>query len=269
MQEVCIACGSVLTEYELVGPDGGPFRKGFCSQRGFFFKQDPQKSTSLWHVGARSRKARRAEIEVLAQQAGSLSDSAKRLPVLADTTLLRAFGSGSAAQPACSPPIWRFLLCFTQMWISKSGQAFPPFASGVLEYMGQAMHHPHQMSLAQFSAYHLREVIYNLDMLTIARTTKLTAASKEKAEDETMEDLGGEQLHHQVDTEFYGGEQMQDPEDEELAGSEAWRPRHAFDHDKLVSILARQVEIAAASRKGRKNAAHVQMKIFDARFIQC
>ena len=38
-------------------------------------------------------KARRAEIEVLANQAASLSDDAKRIPVLADTTLLRAWES--------------------------------------------------------------------------------------------------------------------------------------------------------------------------------
>ena len=59
---------------------------------------------------------------------------------------------------------------------------------------------------------------------------------------------------------------MLDPEDEELSSSEAWRPYWSFDHDKLVSILARHVEIAAASRKGRKSAALVQMKIFNDRF---
>jgi len=45
------------------------------------------------------------------------------------------------------------------------------------------------MSLAQFSAYHLREIIYNLDMLAIARTTKLTTTSKENLEDETVESV--------------------------------------------------------------------------------
>ena len=50
------------------------------------------------------------------------------------------------------------------------------------------------MSLAQFSAYHLREIIYNLDMLAIARSTKLTATSKEIVEDETsdIENLSNE-----------------------------------------------------------------------------
>ena len=110
-------------------------------------------------------EARQAGIEVLATQAVALSDAAKRIPVVADITLLRAFHagsavqpahapptllraphSGSAAQPAHSPPTWGFLLCFTQMSMSRSGPAFPPFASTVLEYMGRGIHHPHQIS---------------------------------------------------------------------------------------------------------------------------
>ena len=84
-------------------------------------------------------KARRAEIAVLAEQAADLMRDAKRIPVLADTTLVRGFKSGSAAQPAHSPPHWRFLLCLTQMWMKKSGQAFPPFARTVLDYIGLAV----------------------------------------------------------------------------------------------------------------------------------
>ena len=206
-------------------------------------------------------KARRAEIEVLATQAEDLSDKAMRIPVLADTTLVRGFGGGSAAQPARSVPTWRFLVCLTQMWISKSGQALPPFAPKVLEYLDLALHHPHQMSLAQFCAYHLRDVIYNLDMITIARTTKLTEGNKEKAEDESIE-LSHEQTAS-METEFHGGEQGQDPEDEDLEGSAAWRPRFPLNRDALVEILSRRNEIAAASRKGRKNAALMQMKMFD------
>ena len=91
----------------------------------------------------------------------------------------------SAAGPAHSPPTWSFTLCCTQMWMKKTGQPFPPFARTVPEYRDKHIHHPYQMSLARFSAYHFQEIISNLDMLAIARTTKLTATSKEKVEDET------------------------------------------------------------------------------------
>jgi len=70
-------------------------------------------------------------------------------------------------------------------------------------------------SLAQFSAYHLREIIFNLDMLAIARTTKLTATSKEKAEDETLEYVNAP--GPLGETEFYGGEQTDEPENDDVA----------------------------------------------------
>ena len=205
--------------------------------------------------------ARRAEIDVLATQAAALADSAKRIPVLADITLFRAFHSGSAAQPAQSPPTWRYLLCFTQIWMSKSGQPFPPFAITVLEYLGSSMHHPHQMSLAQFSAYHLREIIYNLDMLAIARTTKLTASSKQQVEDETVEH--GNVPGSGVETEFYGGEQAVEPDAEDIPDAEAWRPAFPLQLERLTAILSRRSEVVAASRKGRRTAAVMQMKSFD------
>ena len=75
-------------------------------------------------------KARRAEIEVLAKQANDLSHDAKRIAVLADTTLVRGFQNRSSAarpagplpaavrtsyghstaRPVGSLPAWRFLV---------------------------------------------------------------------------------------------------------------------------------------------------------------
>ena len=118
------------------------------------------------------------------------------------------------------------------------------------------------MSLAQFSAYHLREIIFHLDMLVIARTTKLTTTPKENAENETVEDVNVSGLA--IETEFYGGEQMENPElEDDDIFAEAWRPRFPLQHERLTAILSRQSEIAAASKKGRKPASVVQMKIFD------
>ena len=203
-------------------------------------------------------KARGAEIEVLASRAADLSEQARRIPVLADTTLLRGFNS--AVQPVHTMPTWRLLLCLKQMWMTKSGQAFPPFASLLMEYMGHSIHHPHQLSLAQFSAYHLREIIYHLDMLAIARTTKLTATAKETVEDETTEDV--KIPAPLIETEFHGGAQNDEPEDEEV-GVGSWRPQFSFSHDRLTSILGRHSEVAAARKKGRKPASVMQMKMFD------
>ena len=112
--------------------------------------------------------------------------------------------------------------------------------------MGNSIHHPHQMSLAQFSAYHLRDIIYNLDMLAIARTTKLTTTSKEKLEDETVELVNTPRP--QVETEFYGGEQVEEPENDDIAG-ETWCPMYTLSHAGLTAILPRQSEVWAAEKK--------------------
>ena len=144
--------------------------------------------------------------------------------------------------------------------MNKSGQAFPPFARTVLEYMDKNIHHPQQLSLAQFCAYHLREVIFNLDMLAIARTTKLTATEKEKVEDETVE--LGNAARSLGETEFYGGENTDEPENEDIDEG-MWRPMFSLSHDKLTAILSRHSEVAAAHKKGRKSAAVMQMKTFD------
>ena len=100
-------------------------------------------------------------------------------------------------------------------------------------------------------------------MLAVARTTKLTATSKEHIEDET--DELGPAAKSAVETEFFGGEQINEPENEDgLDG--AWAPACAFQPDKLIGILSRRSELAAASKPGPKTAAVKQMKIFDDRF---
>ena len=97
-------------------------------------------------------------------------------------------------------------------------------------------------------------------MIAIARTTKLTATSKEKAEDETMEPVNVP--GSLVEIEFHGGEQTDEPENDDV-GAGTWRPEVSFSHDRLTAILCRHSEVASASKKGRKNAAVKQMKIFD------
>ena len=59
-------------------------------------------------------------------------------------------------------------------------------------------------------------------MIAIARTTKLTATSKEKVEDATLEHVTVS--GSAVETEFYGGEQTEEPENEDV-NADAWRPR--------------------------------------------
>ena len=111
-----------------------------------------RKQKNLKRAIGRARKAMRAEIEVLAQRAEDRANAANRIQVLADTTLLRAC---SAAQPAGKNVPCGVIVCLTQMWIQRCGGALPHFEHTLLGYLGLSLHHDHQMSIAEFSAYQL------------------------------------------------------------------------------------------------------------------
>ena len=121
-------------------------------------------------------KARRAEIEVLARRAEAASETAKQIPVLANVTLLRSHRASVAATKINLS--WSYWLVYTQLWMRMSQSGYPSWAPRILECLGHVLHHPAQLSLAEFSAFHLRDVVFNLDMLTVARTTKLTPPRK-------------------------------------------------------------------------------------------
>ena len=107
-------------------------------------------------------KTRRWEIDLLAERAIAKADAGKRIPVLADVTLLRCVRSmppdRSAAQPAPPPHLW---LCLTQLWIQKTRMAYPSSATMVAVYLGYNLHHETQLSLGEFAAFNLREAMTN------------------------------------------------------------------------------------------------------------
>ena len=134
-------------------------------------------------------EARRAEIEGLARQAEAKSNEAKRIPVLADVTLLRSHRAPSATKPGQHSHAisWTHWVVYTQLWMRISETAYPSWAPRILQCLGHVLHHHTQLSLAEFDAFHLRDVISNLDMLTIARTAKLTPPTEKlKADDENI-----------------------------------------------------------------------------------
>ena len=132
-------------------------------------------------------KARRADIEVLARRAEAKTNRAKRIPVLADVTLLRSHRDSAATVSGHQKNTlsWSDWLVYTQLWMRIGQTGYPSWAQRILEYLGHALHHPAQLTLAEFAAFHLRDVIFNLDMLSVARTAKLTPPTQKlKAEDE-------------------------------------------------------------------------------------
>ena len=113
------------------------------------------------------------------------------------------------------------------------------------------MHHPHQLHLAEFCAWHLDQVLHNLDMLAIARSTKLIKKGGRPIEDEATEGEAGARRA----TEFYGGggEYVFDEVMEELAPSEESRPVVWLEHVELLAVLTRVDEVAAAKKQAGIN----------------
>ena len=205
-------------------------------------------------------KARRADIELLAVRAEEKSNAAKRIPVLADTTLCRTHNPGTGS----APPL-ELLCCLSQWWTQQCGRALPCFAPRILAFLNTSLHHEHQLTVAEFSAYHLRSVIQHLDGLTIARTTKLTTGCRGHAEDELLE-APPTDTPHAVETEFHGGEGVDpdEPENEAVDPAERSSPLFgALNVKQLTGILTRAKELEAAKRPGRKSQELKQMKTFD------
>lgn len=225
-------------------------------------------------------KARRAEIEVLAREAEGKSNDAMRIPVLADVTLLRSHPKPEDTMP--SKLSWSAWLVYSQLWMRISQgttaehqvytqlgvytlnlarihatQAYPCWAPRILRFLGHDLHHPTQLSLAEFAAFHLRDVIFNLDMLTIARTAKLTPptekikAEDEKATTEAEKDAVLNSLSEMCG-EMAGADEDVDIENEETS-VERTIALHNFDMEELKEMLFRVREVAEGKKKGRKN----------------
>ena len=57
----------------------------------------------------------------------------------------------------------------------------------MLGYLGCDMNHQNQLHLAEFCAWHLAQVLTNVDMLAIARTTQIVQKDGSPIEDESVE----------------------------------------------------------------------------------
>ena len=127
-----------------------------------------------------------------------------------------------------------------------------------------ALHHEHQLELGEFCAYHLRDVVFNLDMLAIARTCKIGEPTRRgegaPAEDEEVLDneRGG---RGEGEAEFFGGgcDEL-DVQDDAADFDKDSIVEHTFDEEQVAAILGRDHEIDLANKKGRNKEAHTQMK---------
>ena len=124
----------------------------------------------------------------------------------------------------------------------QSQSGYPCWAPCILEYLGHKMHHVAQLSLAEFAASHLRDVIFNLDMLTIARTTKLTPpdSDKVKAEDEASREEAETEsaLNSLAEMQEEVGGGADEAKAEEEASFDRTIALHCFETEELRALLS-------------------------------
>ena len=126
-----------------------------------------------------------------------------------------------------------------------------------------SLFHEDQLTVAEYLAYHLRNVVTHLDGLTIARATNITDGDKAHAEDGQLEETP--EASRAMETEFHGGECVdpEEAEDELVEVEERSSPIFgALSVQHWSTLLSRQSELEAAQRPGRKREEIKQMKVF-------
>ena len=204
-------------------------------------------------------KLRRAELEVLAKRGKEKTQRARRLPCLADTTLLRTWRD---EKDGVSQPLLLACLTRQQLWRQKLGLVLPTWEGTICAFAGMPYgYHADQLSLAEFSAVHLRRVVMHLDFLATARSVRLPVGDGQDeapVEEEDWDRDCGDDNHVEVDAQ--GGEvDDMEPLHEELI-VEPPEQRAQVDLATALSILAREKELAAVARPGRHKEADEQMK---------
>lgn len=207
-------------------------------------------------------KARRAEIEILADRAARKQAMSKRIGVIHDSTLFKAVPIGKSA--ATEQVFEQRMLQILFKQLVFDGMPRMTNAEHVLEQLLLFCDiplpwHPEQSHLAEWQAYSAREILFNLDMSVEARNLAKQKALQHKGiqveDDEdisakasklTVEDLGGtcaeeDMLMGEEDT-FRSKERMQMPQ------------------QRVFDILIRKTERDMAKRPGRTRDQHKEME---------
>ena len=158
-----------------------------------------------------------------------------------------------------------------QLWTTKTVRALPPWSGWVCAMLNlPALHHEHQLEFGECCAYHLRDVLFNLDMLAVARTFKICEPTRREegapAEDEEVPD-NERGVRGEGEGEFFGeGCDELDVEDDSADFDKDSIVEHSFDEEQVAAILGRDHEIDLANKKGRNKEVHTQMNEFDKLF---
>ena len=214
-------------------------------------------------------RARRSELEILADRAQKKHDDAKRIGVIHDTTSFKgvriprkASVEDAATEHVFEDKIKQVLIQQAVLHTMKGGTCLERVMKTLMEYLAIPLPwHPDQPHLAEWQAFSTREILFNLDQSVEARNMAQKQAAKHKSmlakdgDDDAdamskpkivIEDLGGAPAD--LDDEGH-------PEDANL-------PKHELQMttDIIERVLSRTAERGTAGQACRPKDMHKEMQ---------
>ena len=218
------------------------------------------------HIYRLAWKARRAELEILADRGQAKSDAARRVPVLRDTSICKQWYPNDSERrqgALLRATLWQKLFVCLEVSTSGVGRIF----AGLCAFIGIAPGaHPHQLDLAEFASLMARDVAVHADLIAKARHSRRRQTLGGAPEPATAEETADAQPSTNLATTDIGGggdaphEGEDDIIDEHTVVEvhyEQW-----YDLDQVARCIRRSDELAALLRPGRHKDAHKEMSNF-------
>ena len=214
-------------------------------------------------------KARRSELEVLADRAQKKHNDAKRISVIQDTTSFRGIriprtinAPDATTEHVFEVRMQQVLIQQTVLRTMKDGNCLEHVMQTLMEYLAIPLPwHTEQLHLAEWQAFSTREVLFNMDQSVEARNMAQKQAAKHKSmitkdsdDDEDLmskpkliiEDLGGAPAD--LDDEAH-------PEDATASKHELQMTQSIIER-----VLSRTMERDTSNQVGRTKDMHKEMQ---------
>ena len=216
-------------------------------------------------------KARRYELEVLADRAAEKHNRAMRIGVIHDTTSFKGVriprktnAPDAATEHAFELKLQQVLIQQTVLRAMSRGTCLERVMQKLMEYLACPMPwHPDQPHLAEWQAFSTREILFNLDQSVEARNMAQKQAAKHKSllTKDGEEDDGEENASKpKIIIEDLGG--VPPDLDDETYAEDAPRAKHELQMPTsiIARLLARTAERDTAGHVGRPKDMHKEMQ---------
>ena len=215
-------------------------------------------------------KARRSELEVLADRAQKKHDDAKRIGVIHDTTSFKGVRLPRTANVLDAATEHVFEVRMRQVLIQqvvlhtlKDGNCLERVMATLMEYIAIPLPwHPDQPHLAEWQAFSTREILFNIDQSVEARNMAQKQAAKHKSmvtKDGDDDDEGTMSKPKIVIEDLGGAPADLDDEDHPEDATVSKHELH-ISTSIIERVLSRTTERDTAGQVGRPKETHKEMQ---------